>query len=393
MTIAVVGGGIAGLTTALSLQSHGFAVTLIEQAAGFGEVGAGLQLGPNAVKVLNKLGLKTPLYTAADPPEALQLRSGYSGQTMLSLPLGRAAEQRWGAPYLHIHRADLIDVLGRAAQARGIEIRLSQQVAEFTEEGDYAAVRLAGGEKLRAQCVIAADGVRSMLRDTYFEDEKPEFTGSIAWRCTVPTQSLGRFKPNKAATIWTGRGRHAVTYMLRDGGLTNLVAVVDDQSPQAHSWRQSGPAAQALKDFQGFDPTILKILRKADTLYRWGLYERPLPKRWYKDRLVLVGDACHAMLPFLAQGAAMAIEDAWVLARIMKQNGPTAAAFSAYQSAREGRVKKVIAQSKANGARFHLSKDSARLGAFAVLRASELLSDETRLAQFDWVYGFDATTS
>jgi len=389
MKIAIVGGGIAGLCTALCLKQRGFEPIVVEKAKAFSDVGAGLQLGPNAVKVLSALGLGEVLLNVSDRPQTLMLKSGYSGQTMLSVPFGSAAEERWGAPYLHIHRADLVAVLAEALKAQGIACKLDCEVVAVESQGSGVSLICASKERINADIVVAADGVRSRLRDIWFNKSAPEYTGSVAWRAVVDVQALGRFKLEKVATVWTGRGRHAVTYLLRGGSLANLVAVIDDKDPTDQSWQQLGSADEAITDFKGFDPAVLKILRKAPTLYKWGLYQQKLPKQWHRDRAVLIGDACHAMPPFLAQGAAMAIEDAWVLADTLDKHG--ADGLDAYQARREDRVAKVMAQSNANGARFHMSSDVARIGAFAALGAGDRLSDTQKLAQFDWLYGVDVT--
>lgn len=398
MTPVIIGGGIAGLSAALCLHQRGFSPTIVEQAAEFGEVGAGLQLGPNAVKVLRALGLETVVRRHSHMPEALVLRSGYSRHQMLSLPLGRACEQRWGAPYLHIHRAGLIDILAAAVRERGITCRFNAQVAAIRQGDVGVQLALSDGSVLAADLVIGADGVRSHTRACVFEAAdgemlgRPQFTGYVAWRATVPTEILGRRAPENAATVWTGRGRHAVTYLLRGGALCNFVGVVEQDVQADESWVKEAPAEAALADFKGFDPAILKILRKADVLHRWGIYERVPLAHWGRHHVVLIGDACHAMPPFLAQGAAMAIEDAWALAVALERSTDTAAAFSTFQSVRAPRVQKVADASRDNGVRFHTRPGLQRIGVFGALRAANVAVKAPLLKQLDWLYGYDVTS-
>lgn len=390
MKIAIVGGGIAGLTAALCLHAKGFSPEVYEQAARFNEVGAGLQLGPNAVKVLRAVGLGEALLAAAQAPEALTIRSGYAGAVMTRLPLGDAAA-RWGAPYFHIHRADLIAVLADALNARAIKTHMNAHLAGVEQVGDSAALRFDDGRSLTADIVIGADGLRSQVRAQVFKDDGPRFTGCNAWRAVVPVKALGRHKLPADATVWTGRGRHAVTYLLRGGQLANFVGVLDAQASAPQSWSREGSAQQALADFRGFDPAILKLIRAADTLHQWGIYERGALDHYSKSRAMVIGDACHAMPPFLAQGAAMAIEDAYCLAQSLEQQSEHSAAFADYQEKRQGRVARVIQTSHANKDRFHLRSAAMRMGAFGAMRAADRLLKPQLLKQLDWLYGYDVT--
>lgn len=393
MKVAIVGGGIAGLTTALSLHQQGLTPVILERAEAFGEVGAGLQLGPNAVRVLDALGLGQALRACADAPEALAIRSGYSSQAGLNIALGETAQARWNAPYLHIHRVDLIGLLAKAARERAIEVRFNALVTGVQETPGGAEVMLEGGSHVGADIVVAADGVRSNLRKSLWGDHEPVFAGSVAWRTTVGTSALGRHQPPSAATVWTGRGCHAVTYKVRGGSLTNLVAVVDTPTQAPQSWHEQGSSADVLAPFRGFNPSILKIIRKAEGLHKWGIYKQPLPPQWMQGRVCLIGDACHAMPPFLAQGAAMAIEDACILARALANAFTYQDGFKAYQSAREARVARVQEASLANGKRFHMTSTAQRMAAIGALGAADALAPGPLLKQFDWLYGYDAVSA
>lgn len=392
MKVAIVGGGVAGLTAALALHQKDLTPIVLERAEAFSEVGAGLQLGPNAVKVLDALGLGEGLRAAADVPAALAIRSGYSNEPGLTIALGQAAEARWRAPYLHILRADLVRVLEAAARERGIELRLGSAVCAVQEASNTVSITLEGGEHLEADVAVAADGVRSPIRKALWGEDAPTYAGSVAWRAVVDMTVLGRHRPEGAATVWTGRGCHAVTYNVRGGTLANLVAVVDTPNEALQSWQETGSGNEVLAHFRGFQPTVLRLIRKTARLHKWGIYERPLAEQWMRGRVCLLGDACHALPPFLAQGAGMAIEDAYLLARALESAPDYASAYRTYQRMRQARVKRVQETSRANGKRFHLSSALGRMAAVSALGAANVIAKGPLLQQFDWLYGYDAVT-
>lgn len=391
MDALIIGGGIAGLTAALCLERFGASVEIAEQAAAFGEVGAGLQLGPNAVKVLRALDLEPVLMAHAHIPEALALRSGYSKHEMLSLPLGEGAKARWDASYVHIHRADLVSILAKAVEQRGIACRFNMALDGVADGADGAELFWKGGEGETVPFVLGADGVRSTVRRDLFDEREAEFTDQVAWRAVVERAQLGRHAPSNAATVWTGRGRHAVTYWLRGGALVNFVGVVEQSQPASASWSEEAPREEALRDFRDFDPVVLKILRKTPQLHRWGIYQHAPLKRWAKGHAALIGDACHAMPPFLAQGAAMAIEDAWAFAATFTGSSGDQNGLQAYQRCREARAQKVAQESRGNGERFHMRSAAERMGAFGALKAVNTFGKKQLLQQLDWLYGYDIT--
>jgi salicylate hydroxylase len=388
----IIGGGIAGLTAALCLRHFGVTAEIAEQAAAFGEVGAGLQLGPNAVKVLAALGLEDALMAHAHIPDALALRSGYSKHVMLSLPLADEARARWGAPYVHIHRADLVSILAKAAEKNGIACRFNMALDHIVDDNNGATLFWKSGARERVPFVVGADGVRSLVRRALFDDREPEFTRQVAWRALVERAQLGRHAPSNAATVWTGRGRHAVTYWLRGGAQVNFVGVIEQTQPASASWSEQAPREEALRDFRDFDPAVLKILRKTPKLHRWGIYQHAPLKQWSKGHAALIGDACHAMPPFLAQGAAMAIEDAWAFAATFtRSTSGRKKGLQAYQRCREARAQKVAQESRGNGERFHMRSGAERMGAFGALKAVNAIGKKQLMQQLDWLYGYDVT--
>ncbi len=382
MHVIVAGGGIGGLAAALALARRGVASTVVEQAAAFGEVGAGLQLSPNATRVLFALGLEARVRAMGFAPEAAEVRDHAGGRLLLRNALGAAAERRWGAPYLTVHRADLHAALVRAVAAAGLtEVRLGAEVRKV----EAARVSLSTGETLTGDVVIGADGVRSAVRTALFGPAAPRFTGQIAWRLTAPRWTDG----DDLTRVWTGPRRHFVCYPVRGGALINVVAVTEADAWRGESWTEPGDKAALLAAFEGWPKTALDLIDAGDHVFRWALYDRPPLAAWSKGRASLLGDAAHPMLPFLAQGAAMAIEDAAVLARALTAGDAPEAALGRYEAARRPRTAKVQAWSRRNARLFHLpsAPAAAVFGAASVL---DRLTPGGSAARFDWLYGYDA---
>ncbi|MGB3627168.1 MAG: FAD-dependent monooxygenase [Henriciella sp.] len=389
----IVGGGIGGLTSALALARQGWTCHVIEAAAEFREVGAGLQLSPNAMKVLRALGLEDAIRAVSFEPEALELRLGRSGREVFRIPAGAAAETRWGAPYLHIHRADLLGVLAEAAQSHpDIGISLGARITHYDHGGDGAIVYTQAGEPLTANLVIGADGLHSTIREQMLGPDSPRYTGNIAWRMVVPVAHLDR-PPPPTACVWAGKNRHAVTYFLRRGALVNFVGVVEQAEPMSESWSETGSKAEALADFAGWDSTLTEIINKAETHFRWALYDRPALSRWTDGRATLLGDACHPMLPFQAQGAAMAIEDAWVLAACLDGAASIEDGLSAYQGGRLARTARMQAASRGNMGVFHRSAPLSQLSTYGPMWLAGRMMPGLVRSRLDWIYGHDVTAT
>ncbi|MCF6329446.1 MAG: FAD-dependent monooxygenase [Henriciella sp.] len=327
MKIIISGGGIGGLTAALCCLHHGHDVTVLEQAPDLGEVGAGLQISPNAMKVFEALGLAERLTGAGFRPEAIQGRMGVSGIRLFEFALGDTAVKRWGSPYLHIHRADLIAVLQSALKTRAPDaVRLGAQVERYRQDGVGATAVLADGTEIAGDVLIGADGIHSPIRTQMLGPDRPRFTGNVAWRAVVPVERLGNEAPDPVACVWMGRGQHAVTYLLRGGELANFVGVIECNDWTNESWTEEGNRTQVLADFAGWHPTITRMIEASDQVFRWALFDRAPLQTWTDGCVALLGDACHPMLPFMAQGAAMAVEDAWVLAASISAHGKISSA-------------------------------------------------------------------
>lgn len=394
MKVLIVGGGIGGLTAALCCHHFGHDVMVFEKASEMSEVGAGIQISPNAMKVFTALGLEKQIAENAFRPEAIEARMGESGRHIFSIPLAQHALNKWGAPYLHIHRADYITALKTALESkqRGA-IRTNAEVKGYSQDAEKASLHLADGRQFKGDVIIAADGIKSVIRQTMLGDDKPEFTGNVAWRAVVETAALER-PPNPSACVWMGRGRHAVTYRLRQGRLTNFVGVVERDDWMGEGWIERGDKHGALNDFKGWHPTVKAVLDAADetSLYRWALFDRVPLTRWTDGRVALLGDAAHPMLPFLAQGAAMAVEDAWAIAaKLSVSERSVAQSLIRYQNIRLNRTSKVQAASRANMKTFHHASRIGQISTYGPMWAAGRLTPKIVHNRMNWIYGYDVT--
>lgn len=391
MTKALIaGGGIGGLTVALCLRHFGWTVEVLEQAYGLGDIGAGIQISPNAMKVFEALGLGDVLTARGFRPEAIELRMGKSGKRLIRAPLDSVAHKRWGASYLHVHRADLVSILGAALSQKAPEtIRFGARIDRYEQDESGVKVQLKSGDCLEGDILIGADGIHSVVRAQMLGPDTPLFTGNVAWRAVVPVERLGNEVPDPVVCAWFGKGRHAVTYLLRGGEFANLVAVVERDNWTSESWTQAGGREEALEDFKGWHPYVTRMLGEAEKLYRWALFDRAPLKSWSEGRVVILGDAAHPMLPFMAQGAAMAIEDAWALAACLDKTNTVSAAFAAYQGLRYQRATRIQAGSRANAKMFHQSTLPGQIFTYGPMWLAGRLAPVIGLARQDSVYGYD----
>ncbi len=385
----IAGAGIGGLATALALARQGARVTVFEARDQPGEAGAGLQLSANAVKALRFLGLEEAVAARATRPEAVELRLPGSGRLVSRVALGKTHETRFGAPYFHIHRADLYEVLAEAADAHaGIQVMTGARVVKVAHGKGAVAVELEGGATTDGDLLIGADGVRSTVREGVAGKDEPVFTGMVAWRACVPIEPGDQ--PPQVATVWMGRGRHLVTYPLTHRGVMNLIGVVEKSDWREESWSAEGAADEMRAEFGGWHKSVDMWLSRLETPLRWALYERHPLSVWSAGRVALMGDACHAMPPFLAQGAAMALEDAVVLARrIAAMPDDLTRALREYGEARHERTAKVQAASWANAWRFHLESGVLRFCVYGALGLASRVAPGQPGRMFDWIYGYD----
>ena len=391
MHVIVAGAGLGGLTLALALGRIGIETTVVDQAAAFGEAGAGVQLSPNAMRALAALGVADRVRAIGFAPEVVEVRDQGGGRLLLRNTLGAAAEARWHAPYLQVHRADLHAVLLDAAKRVGrARFKLAAEVTGVDAlDAHGAAVVLADGGRLSGDAVIGCDGVRSMVRAALWGQRPARFTGQVAWRGLVPVERLPAGLIQPIATVWTGPHRHFVCYPVRGGSLINFIAVTEEKRWRVESWSEPGDKAALRSAFGRWPQAATALIAAADEVWRWALYDRPPLARWSKGRASLLGDAAHPMLPFLAQGAAMAIEDAVVLANALALGGSVETALFRYEAARRARTAKVQAWSRRNAALFHLPGPVAA-AVFGVAAAMDRTRPAGAAERLDWLYGYDA---
>lgn len=355
LPVLIVGGGIGGLTAALCFAQRGFDVHLFEKSSEFGEVGAGIQLSPNCSRVLHSLELEWPLQAASFLPETAEVRHYRSGQVMMSNPLGSDIVSRYGFPYYHVHRADLLQVLLSAAKRiNSIQLHTDSELRDF-EQTDSSVNATFGEQQFTGQLLLGADGIHSTVRANLFGAERARFTGNIAWRTTIPAARLANNPVRPASTAWFGPKRHFVHYYVRGGALVNCIGVVEKSGWEYESWTERGELDEFRSDFSGWhhDLTALFGAMDAGNCYKWALFDRKPMRHWSKGRVTLLGDACHPTLPFMAQGAAMAIEDAAVLATVMASEQTVTQALARYESLRRVRTRKIQQGSRRNARVFH----------------------------------------
>lgn len=355
--VLIVGGGIGGLTAALALAQRGCHVSVFEQASEFVETGAGIQLSPNASRVLHHLGLEPQLRAVGFLPQGTQFRHWRTGRVIAESALGESVLEQYGAPYYHIHRGDLLGLLVHAASAHtAITLHTNAKVESFASVDDAVSVRIAGTDH-SGDLLIGADGIHSAVRGALWGVEEPQFTGNVAWRAMVPRERLPKDLIRPMSSVWWGPGKHFVHYYVRGGAFVNCVCVVEKSGWEVESWTERGDQSELKHDFQGWHPDIQQLIdhADADSLFKWALYDRPPMAQWGRGCVTLLGDACHPTLPFMAQGAAMAIEDAAVLAGCLQQGGAVQDRLSRYEALRRPRTAGIQKGSRRNATVFHLS--------------------------------------
>lgn len=381
--ITVLGAGIAGLAVATALAQRGAQVRVLEQSDAIRELGAGLQVSPNGAVVLMALGLGEALAAAAPRARAVVLRDFRRGD-----PVFRMALDRDDRPYHLAHRADLIEILRQGATAAGVTVELGRKVDAVRTDDTATTLSFAGGAEETLPLVIGADGLHSPARAALNPATRPFFTGQVAWRCTIP---LDAADTPPEATVHMGPGRHIVTYPLRGGEMMNVVAVEDRDGWAAEGWHHKARPEILRAAFADFAPEIRDLLFRAEQVFLWGLFRHPVARSWGQGRLALVGDAAHPTLPFLAQGANMALEDAWVLADALDQEDDIATAFARYQALRRPRCARIVDAASRNAENYHLRPGPYRAAAHMALRLGARFAPRLAANRFEWLYGHDVT--
>ena len=356
MKILIVGAGIGGLVSALCLNKKGYEVEIYEQSEVLSELGAGVQLSPNATRVLDYLELTDDLKPHVFEPRSFQFLNYKTEKIISKRDLGSKIQDDFGFPNFDVHRADLQKVLLNKVEEKGIKIYSNMKVIDVGNEENKAYIKI-NEEKIKADIVIGADGIHSVVREKLFEKKESSFTGNVAWRMLIPVDLLPRDLILPDTTVWLGPKKHFVSYHVSGGKNLNCVCLVEQEGWKNESWSERGNIEDLREVYNGWNQTIETLLKIANpnTLYRWALHDRPPMKQWSKGRIILLGDAAHPMLPFLAQGAAMAIEDGAVLADCISSYEDNGKSLKYFEQIRKPRTSFVQLAARRNAKILHLS--------------------------------------
>lgn len=385
--ILIAGAGIGGLTAALALLRAGHEVRVLEQAKQLGEVGAGLQLTPNATRALHLLGLADPLADIAAVPSGKEIRLWSTGQAWRLFDLGDDSLAQYGYPYYMVYRPDLHRILVEAVSAFAPNlIELNARCERFEDRGDSVLLTLADGTTRTGRALVGADGVHSAIRKQLFGDAPAAYSGCMAWRGVIPIERLAHRLTSPVGTNWVGPGRHVIHYPLRGGKLMNFVGIVETDRWVAESWTEKGSHDECHTDFVGWHEDVHTLIQHVDVPYRWALMSRQPLLRWTENVVTLLGDACHPTLPFLTQGAAMAVEDGFLLARAVNESDSIKAALRRYEAARIKRTGDIVRASTEAGKRFHNPELANAEGAAAYVDRE--WSPERVAQRYEWLFRY-----
>lgn len=394
MRILIAGGGIGGLAAAIALLQRGFDVDVYEQATELKEVGAGIQISPNGNKVLDALGVFEKLRTLSCDPERKELRLWSTGKPWPMFSLGKTVIESYGYPYLTVYRPDLHQALAdRVRELKADAIHLNSAVARCEQDENGATLILRNGERITGDALIGSDGVRSVVRNTLWGNTDPEFSGMVAWRGLIPMDALPEHMRLSVGSTWIGPGGHVVSYPLHQSKIMNFVATIEGKIWTSPAGSVAGTVEECLDDFKGWHEDVQTMIKLSPQLLKWALMKRdPIPQ-WTQGRISLLGDAAHATLPFLAQGAVHSIEDGTVLARCLEnvKAADVPAALQRYERARIERTSKMVRGATANTVRFHSPELATEESAETYLQ-SEWGADPI-FERYDWLYSYDANTA
>jgi len=389
--VAVIGAGIGGLAAALALLRRGIDVDVYEQARELKEVGAGVQISSNGTRVLDALGLEDALARVQVVSSKREIRHWRTGETWNWFELGEKSAQRYGTRHMMLHRGDLHGILADAVcSLKSDAIHLGQRCVAVAQTGGQVEARFETGEIATAAFLIGADGIHSQVREGLFGADRPEFTGCVAWRGLVPMERLAPSISRAVGTNWLGPNGHVLHYPVRRGELMNFISFIERDDWQVESWTVEGTTDELANDFRGWHPDVQTLIQNVDAPFKWALMVRRPMDGWTKGRITLLGDACHPTLPFLGQGAVMAIEDAYVVAAcLQKYFHDPASAFTRYEGIRRERTAAVVRKSHENRKQaFSPALADENEVAASVARDWQRLRVAERL---DWLYTYDAT--
>jgi salicylate hydroxylase len=389
LRILIVGAGIGGLTAAMALMRTGHDVALYEQAPRLAELGAGVQISANGARVLFALGLEDAIRAVWSEPAGKEIRLWNTGETWKLFDLGAESVARYGAPYFMVHRADLHQLLIDAVQALSPDaINLDARCIGFEDSDKHVTLHLANGERGTGDALIGADGVHSRIRNILVGDDRPVFTGCMAWRGLVPVEKLPAHMRRNVGVNWVGPGGHVINYLLRRAEILNFVGIVE-RDWRVESWTERGTREECAADFPGWNDDIHAVIRSIGEPYKWALLGREPLARFACGRAALLGDAAHPSLPMLAQGANMAIEDGMVLARCFSIYDDVEIALARYDAARVERTAKLVRGANEMAKRFHNPALANAAGAKPYVEAQ--WNEETVKQRYDWIFEYDAT--
>ena len=389
MKVLIAGAGIGGLTAALAALRRGFDVEVYEQAPELREVGAGLQLSANGTRVFYELGVGEALKAHSCEAAGKEIRLWNTGETWKLFDLGKVSIERYGYPYLTVYRPDLLEVL-LAAIGRD-RIHLGAKCVGFTQTADRVQVQFENHSSVACDVLIGADGVHSQVRQSLFGEDRPQFTGIVVWRGIVPMEKLPEHMARMVGSNWVGPGAHVVHYPLRAGKVMNFVGALERSDWQVESWSARGTTEELAADFTGWHDDVHALIRNIPAPYKWALMTRPPMERWSVGRVTLLGDACHSMVPFLAQGAVMAIEDGFILARALSGSDDVPVALLKYENARRERTRKAVEGSAANIGRFHhpALADPAQARDYVARE----WAGQNVAERYEWLFRYDSATA
>jgi salicylate hydroxylase len=385
--IAIVGAGVGGLATALALERRGAEIVACEQSPALNKIGAGLNLSPNALMALRVLGVEDQVIARGSESDFLVIRSWKSGRIISRMRRG-AFRQQFGAPNLTVHRADLLDVLCGALKT--VNLRFGARCVAVEQRDCGGVARLADGSEIEADVIVGADGIHSVVRKTLFGPGAPRFTGCICWRGMAAARALPRDIAVAEGAMWMGPHGHVVHYPVRRGELINIVAHFDSDSWTEESWTRECDVSELTATYAGWHPDLLRLYPYSARWYKWALYDRDPVERWSKGRITLLGDSAHAMLPYLGQGAAMALEDACVLsAAIARHANDLDEALLAYERARAPRARAAVLGSRERARENHLASPWSRLKRDVKFAFRERFGRDKTAFRTGWLYGYD----